>query len=773
MALNRTRWRRHLTLAAATAATVVLGSTASSLLPPSRPVGSSPSGAWSVVSSPDPGSSTYASLSAVTCTSPSNCWAVGTYTAGGSSWHTLAEQYDGTAWAVATIPTPTGATSVTFSAVACTSPSNCWAVGSNQEEGSPSWHTLTERYDGSGWSIVASPDPSGADDSYLVAVACASAGDCWAVGSYDTDSGHYTLTEQYSGSAWSIVSSPNPSSSGALLTAVACISASDCWAVGSSYDLGSGLSLPQAFTLAEQYNGTAWSIVSSPTRGGSISVALPAVACASASDCWAVGSYEDSSLDEGTLAEEYNGTAWSIVASPNPAGETAVELAGVACTGDGDCWSIGSYDDSGSDEHTLAEYYDGSAWTVVASPTPGGTGGESVGLSGVVCTGTSNCWAVGSYDDSSLAAHTLVEQYEALGITSPGATTFTVGSAGTFTVTTTGCWPTPTLSDGGAALPSGVTFTDNGNGTATLAGTPSTGSGGTYSLTVTASNGVAPDATQDFTLSVMSPTSLTASATPGAAAYGTPITLSATGLPAGATGTVTFTDQGADTLCSASVSGGSASCQSSAALASGPYTVTASYPGDSAYEASGASTSFTLTPDPVLQVSTSGTPSSIQAGDGYTLSVGASLGASGGPAYHDPTLTVSLPLGETFAGDATSAWICSVSGASTELTCISTAATPINAGASLGSVAWVVNVSSTAAGPLQTTIAVTDAGDLAAAESVTAALSSVPATSPPTPATGSRAGGTPPWAPAVALLVAGLALLVWRRRILTVPRRSR
>jgi hypothetical protein len=45
-----------------------------------------------------------------------------------------------------------------------------------------------------------------------------------------------------------------------------------------------------------------------------------------------------------------------------------------------------------------------------------------------------------------------------------------------------------------------VDFTDNGDGTATLAGTPSTS--GSYPITITASNGVSPDYTQSFTLTV-------------------------------------------------------------------------------------------------------------------------------------------------------------------------------------------------------------------------------------------------------------------------------
>ena len=88
-------------------------------------------------------------------------------------------------------------------------------------------------------------------------------------------------------------------------------------------------------------------------------------------------------------------------------------------------------------------------------------------------------------------------------ITSPSSTTFTVGSPGTFTVTTTGFTPPATLTETGALL-TGVTFVDNGNGTATLAGTPGAGTAGTYPLTITAANGVTPNATQSFTLTVNS-----------------------------------------------------------------------------------------------------------------------------------------------------------------------------------------------------------------------------------------------------------------------------
>ena len=90
---------------------------------------------------------------------------------------------------------------------------------------------------------------------------------------------------------------------------------------------------------------------------------------------------------------------------------------------------------------------------------------------------------------------------QAPAITGATSTTFTTGTAGSFTVTTTGS-PTPTVSESGP-LPGGVTFTDNGNGTATLAGTPAAlGDEKHYTLHFTAANGVTPNATQTFTLTV-------------------------------------------------------------------------------------------------------------------------------------------------------------------------------------------------------------------------------------------------------------------------------
>ncbi len=94
--------------------------------------------------------------------------------------------------------------------------------------------------------------------------------------------------------------------------------------------------------------------------------------------------------------------------------------------------------------------------------------------------------------------------FQAPQITSAASTSFTSTQPGTFTVTTTGnpTGASMSITEVGA-LPSGVTFVNNNDGTATLAGTPAAGTQGTYPIVITANNGIAPNATQNFTLTVL------------------------------------------------------------------------------------------------------------------------------------------------------------------------------------------------------------------------------------------------------------------------------
>ena len=80
-----------------------------------------------------------------------------------------------------------------------------------------------------------------------------------------------------------------------------------------------------------------------------------------------------------------------------------------------------------------------------------------------------------------------------------------------------------------------MTFVDNGDGTATLAGIPAAGTGGTYPLTITAANGVVPDATQNFTLTVdQAPAITSADSTTFTAGTSGTFTVTTTGFPTAA-----------------------------------------------------------------------------------------------------------------------------------------------------------------------------------------------------------------------------------------------
>ena len=132
-------------------------------------------------------------------------------------------------------------------------------------------------------------------------------------------------------------------------------------------------------------------------------------------------------------------------------------------------------------------------------------------------------------------------------ITSANTTTFTSGQAGTFTVTTTAGYPTATTLTETGALPAGVTFTDNHNGTATIAGTASVTTTTNYPIVIKASNGISPDATQNFTLTVNPASALPAKPPlPNALLHGVPLvsvagkSLSVSGTGCAANSTVTI-----------------------------------------------------------------------------------------------------------------------------------------------------------------------------------------------------------------------------------------
>ncbi len=373
---------------------------------------------WSIVGSPNVNTARINELRSITCASLADCWAVGR--AGGDTYGTLIQHWDGHSWAIVNSISP-GPGSDELNGVTCVSSTDCWAVGFDYDNshGNGIYRPLIERWDGLSWSVVPSADLGTNAIAYLHGITCISSAQCWAVGFYAEAPGppnwYRTLVERWDGNTWTIVPSPNfNETQNHALFDVTCTSVTDCWAVGG---------ILWAQSLIEHWDGASWTIVSSssPANG-----TLNSVACPSKADCWAVGYYTDSGGYH-SLIKHWNGTFWSVV--PQFTAPQPNLLYGVSCLSNSDCWAVGASLGSPS-YRTLIGHWDGASWALKTSPNviPGNDT-----LYSVTCPSESMCWAAGLVTGSSW--RTLVEEYS---LTVPPLLSVSSiashGNAGTFNI---------------------------------------------------------------------------------------------------------------------------------------------------------------------------------------------------------------------------------------------------------------------------------------------------------------------------------------------------
>jgi hypothetical protein len=289
-------------------------------------------------------------------------------------------------------------------AVNASGANDAWAVGSTSQTGFASTNPIAAHWDGSAWTIVPTPATTGSAKSILDGVVAFGPTNAWAVGRSRTGR---ALIEHWDGTTWSIVDGPNPTVpsgstlSGATLTGISALSPTNIWAVG-SYSTLTG-TVGDTFTLTEHYDGTAWTIVPSPNPAprsplnGARQV-LNAVAAVGSADVWAVGNTIDTAsgsfLPDKTLTLHWNGSSWAVV--PSPDGPAEDVLSGVSAAAAGDVWAVGLRVDRSSGtpvDNGLILHWDGSAWTT-AQLFSGGAG-DTI-LNGVsTVPGSAESWAVG------------------------------------------------------------------------------------------------------------------------------------------------------------------------------------------------------------------------------------------------------------------------------------------------------------------------------------------------------------------------------------------
>jgi hypothetical protein len=248
--------------------------------------------------------------------------------------------------------------------------------------------------------------PKPGKSSVLNGVFCTASDNCWAVGGYTPRGSELNQILRWNGRKWSLVTgvpSPGGAASGhfSVLEGVRCTSARNCWAVGDYYKGGADLN------QALHWNGAKWSLVPTPTPGGTLSGdenELFDVVCPSTSSCWAGGEYGTEGANEIILNEvlHWNGKTWSMVHVPNPGGTAQADVQavdGIRCTSTRYCLAVGTYGNLKT--LTLANEalrWNGTRWSKVTTPNPQDikTPGDVNELIGLGCATASNCWAAGT-----------------------------------------------------------------------------------------------------------------------------------------------------------------------------------------------------------------------------------------------------------------------------------------------------------------------------------------------------------------------------------------
>jgi hypothetical protein len=251
------------------------------------------------------------------------------------------------------------------------------------------------------WNVepTVNPKSNQVNDTDFEGVSAFGPDEAWAVGIYANQKAlDHPLAEHWNGTSWSQVTAPQPAGQQAVFHGVDDLAPDNAWAVGTSFSGGAGAT-PAGLTLIENWNGKAWSIVPSPNPATGVagdSDVLEAISGTGPDDLWAAG--WDDNEESGTielLFEHWNGTTWEAVTSPTPDGSFQFAF-GITAISSDDVWAVGLNDDDPSG--TLAAHWNGTAWSVKS--TPGiYAGRESQNeLTGVSATGPDDIWASGFVD---------------------------------------------------------------------------------------------------------------------------------------------------------------------------------------------------------------------------------------------------------------------------------------------------------------------------------------------------------------------------------------
>ncbi len=322
-----------------------------------------PCPAWAIDSTPSEG--TLGSvLSSVSAVSANEIWAAG-YTiyqqvGPDTSYKNLVERWDGTAWQIISTPNPDATTNY-LNAVLAFSSQDVWVSGTGGGGDKPQPFLL--HWDGQQWNNATLPalDPSGNE---LYALAGTGPQDIWAVGSIGCNKckTEHSLVLHYNGVDWQSVGVYAGAYADAIF-GMSVLSPTEVWFAG--YQVGDEVQ-PLTMRWDGQHIENIETIVLPGNRG-----ILLAIKALSSSDVWAVGysnTYKTASQKHKLLIH-FDGEYWQEISSPNPSEEGA-QLNAIDGSGPNDIWAVGSFIASAK-PYAFILHYDGHTWSQSDNPNPG------------------------------------------------------------------------------------------------------------------------------------------------------------------------------------------------------------------------------------------------------------------------------------------------------------------------------------------------------------------------------------------------------------------
>jgi hypothetical protein len=152
--------------------------------------------------------------------------------------------------------------------------------------------------------------------------------------------------------------------------------------------------------VALHWDGQTWSVMSGASNAESVTALSP-------TNVWGAG-FRGEQFHDRTIhlpvVVHWDGTSWSFVPSPNPNLMSPIQgsqLEGIAAISATDIWAVGF-----SEGSTLTEHWDGKSWKVIKSPNPG----QSNFLAGVTALSDGTVAAVGNQFSSMIGTTPLILQ---------------------------------------------------------------------------------------------------------------------------------------------------------------------------------------------------------------------------------------------------------------------------------------------------------------------------------------------------------------------------